>query len=397
METRPSRRHLTGLVTRHGACHLQLGILSNAEAHQLLVRWLGIDRVAAEPAAVDKLLNCCGGFALALDIVAARAYMNPRASLAELAAELLDDTTRLNVLDNADRTASLPAALSWSLRALTNDQIYVFALLGIAPGLNISLPAATCLTALQEGATRSVLRELENASLIQQHTPGQYRMHDLIRDYASDTARQQLAGDVQDAALRRVLDYYIHTAHSSDRLLDPYRPPIRLDPPTPGVRLRSLPDVPAVMAWFDAEHATLLAAQQTAVGRAWHYRVWQLAWTLNAYHNRRGLHRDRLAVWQAALLAADHLPDPTTRIHAHRLIGRAAAVTHLFVDVNAHRLSPQRSRARRRPRITAPSASGGSCTSILARSTGCSIKRKLPSGRRTLFTNTIQRASSRCG
>jgi hypothetical protein len=43
------------------------------------------------------------------------------------------------------------------------------------------------------------------------------------------------------------LDFYADTA---DRLLAAHRPPIRLDPLAPGVRPRSLPDVPAALAWF---------------------------------------------------------------------------------------------------------------------------------------------------
>lgn len=44
-----SRRHLTGLVTCHGARHLRLGILSDIEAHELFVNWLGVDRITTEP------------------------------------------------------------------------------------------------------------------------------------------------------------------------------------------------------------------------------------------------------------------------------------------------------------------------------------------------------------
>ncbi|MFI0467715.1 ATP-binding protein [Saccharopolyspora sp. 5N102] len=143
-----SRRHLTSLVTRHGAHHLRVGPLSDTEARQLLTTRLGADRVAAEPDAVTELVACCGGFPLALGIVAGRAHMASDAPLAVLAADLRDATTRLGVLTDDDPAVSLPAVLSWSLRALTDEQARVFGLLGIAPGPAISLMAAASLTAL---------------------------------------------------------------------------------------------------------------------------------------------------------------------------------------------------------------------------------------------------------
>ena len=46
-----SRSQLTGLIAADGACPLQLGVLSHADAGELLARRLGRDRLAAEPQA----------------------------------------------------------------------------------------------------------------------------------------------------------------------------------------------------------------------------------------------------------------------------------------------------------------------------------------------------------
>jgi len=251
--------------------------------------------------------------------------MHPHTSLAELAADLGDDTTRLGVLDDEDPAASLPAVLSWSCRALTTEQRTVFGLLGIAPGPDISLPAAASLTCLPLQQARPVLRALEDASLLDQHPGSRYTMHGLIRAYATHTAHHDLPEHAQRAALRRVLDFYTDTAHAADRLLAPDRQPIRLDPPAPGTHPDPLPDAAAALAWFDTEHPNLLAAQHTATTYAWHLTVWQLAWTLAAFHRRRGHRYDRVAVWRAALKAVTHLPDPTTHTITHWTLGGALA------------------------------------------------------------------------
>jgi len=330
-----SRRRLPGLVTSYGAHPLQLDVLPRGEARQLLAARLGADRVEAEAEAVDGLLAVCGGFPLALAIVAGHARTRPRLPLAALAAELRDTATRLDVLDSDDPAASLPTVLSWSHRTLTVEQRQVFALLGIAPGPDIGLPAAASLTGLSVTRVKRVLGVLEEASLLDHDGHSRYRMHDLIRTYATTTAND-LGDEARTAALRRVLDFYTHTAHTADHLLEPHRTPIRPDPPSPGTHAHSLSDDPAAMAWFDSEHPNLLAAQHTATTHAWHHIVGQLAWTLGTFHHRRGHHHDRLAVWQGAVDAAAHLPDPTTRTLAHRLVGYAYAALGCHEEATGH-------------------------------------------------------------
>jgi tetratricopeptide (TPR) repeat protein len=331
-----SRHRLAGLTTAYGARLLDLDVLPAADAQALLTRHLGLGRLAAEPDAVADLLAICAGLPLAVRIVAARAEHHPTFPLAVLAEELQDAAARLDGLDAGDLWVNLRAVLSWSVRALSPRAASLFGLLGIAPGPDSSLPAAASLAALPTEQARVMLRELENASLVQQHVPGRYRMHDLIRLYATDTAHHDLAEDVREAALQRLLDFYAHTAHTADRLLDPHSPPLQLDPPAPGVHPQPLPDAPAAMAWFTAEHPVLLAAQHTAACHACHATVWQLSRFLHIFHSRRGHLHDRLATWRAALDAAAHLPDPTPRIHAHRRLGDAYAALGRHEEGIAH-------------------------------------------------------------
>ena len=319
-----SRRTLTTLITRHDAEHVPLGILAEDEGRALLIERLGEARVAAEPAAVAELVRLCGQYPLALAVVASRAQACPDLPLADIAADVRD--AGLDALaDTTNPGASLPAVLSWSMRELSAAERAVFALLGIAPGPDISLPAAASLTGLSERDCRTVLRHLQEASLADWRPGGRYAMHDVIRAYAAATAEQELTEQARNAALRRVLDFHTHTAHAADRLLNPNRPPVRLDPPGPGLRPQPPADVPAVLAWFDTEHPTLLAAQHMAAGNAWHDTVWQLAWALHTFQHRRGHRHDRLAVWRAALAATNHLPDPAPRTYAHQLLGYAYA------------------------------------------------------------------------
>jgi DNA-binding SARP family transcriptional activator/tetratricopeptide (TPR) repeat protein len=329
-----SRHQLGGLVATHRAQILNLDVLSEPEARQLLALRLGEDRIAAEPEAVTDLLSYCAGLPLALGILTARAAHHPTFPLAVLAGELRDVSARLDGFNAGELRVNLCAVLACSVRALSSPAATLFGLLGIAPGPDIGLPAVAALAALSQTRARATLRELEHASLVAQPVPGRYRMHDLIRLHATDTSHQHNTDD----ALRRVLDFYLHTARTADHLLDPHRQPLPIDPPAPDVHPLPLSGVPEAMAWFDTEHPVLLAAQRTAASHAWHATVCQLAWALHDFHQWRGHLHGELAAWRVALNAAARLPDPTARIQAHQYLGRAHAalgrhdqgITHLY-------------------------------------------------------------------
>lgn len=330
-----SRNHLAGLRVR-GAHLVDLDVLTTDEAQQLIASRLPTGLAAAEPDAVTDLLSQCGGLPLAISIVAARATTHPDFPLTVLADELRDTSTRLDALDAGDLTTNLRTVLSWSYRALPPPVASMFRLLGLAPGPDISLPGAASLAALPLAQARKLLRALESAHLLTEHAPGRYRMHDLTGLYASERADHDTPEPDRQQALRRLVDFYLHTAHSGDRNLVPHRPPIQLDTPTPGCDPHPLADPAAALAWFDAEHVCLLAAQHAAAAQNWHRAVWQLAWSLTTYHYRLGHSHDDLAVWRAGLAATEHLANLSIQSLAHRLLGRACALVSRHSEAFHH-------------------------------------------------------------
>jgi hypothetical protein len=106
--------------------------------------------------------------------------------------------------------------------------------------------------------------------------------------------------------------------------------------PPPACTPQPLPDVPAALAWLDTEHPALLAAQHAAARHIRHPTVWQLAWNLDTFHARRGYGHDRFVMWRAALDAAAHLADPTTRIVAHRHLGSSYAALNCHDEGISH-------------------------------------------------------------
>jgi transcriptional regulator with XRE-family HTH domain len=72
-----SRNRLTGLVATLGAHPLTIDLPSASEARELLARRLGTARVAAEPRAVDDIVDRCARLPLALALVAAARPRTP--------------------------------------------------------------------------------------------------------------------------------------------------------------------------------------------------------------------------------------------------------------------------------------------------------------------------------
>ncbi|MER5263527.1 BTAD domain-containing putative transcriptional regulator [Actinosynnema sp. NPDC002837] len=303
-----SRVQLLGLLTAHGARSVALDVLDEHESRAFLVSRLGAERVEAEPDVTRELLELCGGLPLALSIIAARAVTQPDLPLSALTEELKEQ--RLDALD--DLSADLRTVFACSLRVLTPEATELFGLIGLTSAPDLSLKAITALTGRAD--TRRLLRELETAHLVQQHRVGRYRMHDLVRLYAAEVAPAHA-----DANLRAFIGYFAATAHDGDRLIEPHRPPIPAPPgdPVPPA------DVTAALDWFDAEYESLLAAQRLAAGHRWHDLAWHLAWALTNYHLRRGHAAEDIAVWGAALVAADALQDRFKQVSAHKFLGMA--------------------------------------------------------------------------
>ncbi|MEE6262477.1 AfsR/SARP family transcriptional regulator [Plantactinospora sonchi] len=318
-----SRSQLVGLVAGHGAASVPLGTLSDAEATELLIRHLGRERTDAEPEAVAELVRYCAGQPLALGVLAARIVVSPLLPLAGFAAELRDVTGRLDALETGELGGSVRAVLTTSDRALSRRAAEVFRLVGLAGCPDIGLEAVASLAGLPVGPVRQVMRELVSAHIVVEYQPNRYRLHDLVRLYAAERGRAELPAEQRHAALRRLVDFHLHTADTADRILAPVRPRIPLDPPAPGCVPLAPADEAAALAWFDAERVGLLAACETARDNGWDDRTWQLAWAMNSFHLQRGHRHDSLSSSLLGLDAVRRLGDPRGVVIAHRQLGHA--------------------------------------------------------------------------
>ncbi|MGW4438694.1 BTAD domain-containing putative transcriptional regulator [Streptomyces sp. NPDC004596] len=314
-----SRAQLTGLAASHQATHLTLDGFDSATARELLVGRLGAERVAAEADAAATLVAQCAGLPLALSVLAARITTNPVFTLTALTEELRESDSRLDALDTGENTTTVRTVLASSYRALDPDTARVFRQFAQVPGPDIAQAAASSLTDLPLARARRALHRLRAAHLLQELAPGRFGCHDLLRAYAIEVVGS-VDGAEGEAARVRVLEHYLHTAWSADRLLHPHRDPLRLAPAADGVRPEDLAHHDRAMTWFTEERPALVAAVHQAARHGHETYAWQLAWALTTFLTRRGLWHDVAAVHTTALAAAERLGDAAAQAESLRAL-----------------------------------------------------------------------------
>ncbi|MEJ3653537.1 BTAD domain-containing putative transcriptional regulator [Actinomycetes bacterium KLBMP 9759] len=334
-----SRHRLTGLIMASGAQPLVPDVLGADDARDLLVARLGAQRVDAHQDAVSQLLRQCSGLPLALGIIAARAAANPGLPLSALADELRSTAAgmgALDVFDAGEATADLRAVFSWSYDRLGADEARMFRRLGAHPAADISPAAAASLAGVPLDEAAALLRGLAAVHLLTQQGPQRFAFHDLVRAYATHRSSVSDTEAERTAAVHRVLDHYLQTSFRAAMLFFPQRKRIVLPPRATGVTPADLTDLQDALAWFDTEHAVVVAVAARAAECGFDVHAWQLAWTLADYLDRTGRWDEQIAVQRTALDAAERLGDLGGQVHAHRGMARACARALAYAEAYAH-------------------------------------------------------------
>ncbi|WP_051965813.1 AfsR/SARP family transcriptional regulator [Kitasatospora mediocidica] len=271
-----SRSTLEDLVVTEGAAMLRLETLSDDVARQLLERMVTPERVRAEREAAVELVALCDRLPLALRIVAGKLAARPAWSLADLAAELRDERTRLSALDIRG-VASVRTGLFLTYCQLPIEAARLLPLLAVHPGVEVDAWSAAALLDSGLPAARQALGALAGYHLLVESAPGRYRRPDLIRLYSQELSASRGAA-AQQAAHSRLLNYYLAGAHRSAAALRAcgqfprhleYLAYLEL-PDYPSDRLPRLDDPRAALDWVRAEQPAIRALPSAPTGACGH-------------------------------------------------------------------------------------------------------------------------------
>lgn len=197
------------IIHKLGAELVDVNVLSEGDGRALLTSIIGEERVAAEKTAAAEILRLLDGLPLAIAIAGQRLALRSRRKLASFAAQLHDESARIDLADR-DRAIRTSFAVSWNGLDPTRQQ--VFALLAVFTGRSFAIHAAAAIAEMDYYDMLERLDDLASLSLLNDEGDERYRQHTLLADFAHEKL-----GDNDDPH-RRMITYFQTFAadHSED-------------------------------------------------------------------------------------------------------------------------------------------------------------------------------------
>lgn len=299
-----SRRRLAGL---EDARPLPLTVLPADQAAAMFLRLTDRPTDDQERHRMAELVRLCGHLPLAIGLVAGRLRSHPTWDVRYLTEQLVAAPNRLAEISAGDDRGVL-TAFELSYRHLPDDVRRLFRRLSLHPGVDFDLPTAAALDSGDLEETRRLLETLYLNHLVEEPSPGRYRLHDLVRHYAELLLARE-GDDDRAGAVERVLDYYLHVATAAAGLL-PHHDAL-LDPAVtcPPVHTPALATEKDAGLWFARERVNLLRCIDYARGHDRASHTVRFAAALHPYLAQRGHWDDALAIHNVAVLSAERARD----------------------------------------------------------------------------------------
>ncbi|MEU6151402.1 BTAD domain-containing putative transcriptional regulator [Actinosynnema sp. NPDC047251] len=280
---------------------VELDVFTTDEGVALLTSLVGAQRVAAEPAAAERIVALCGGLPLAVRIAGARLAARRTWRLDHLVGQLSDERRRLDRLAVGDLEVRASFAMSYA--GLTPTARRLLRLLGLVAVPDFPPWVAAVLLELPLDEAIGHAEELVDAHLLtvsEVDPVGQYRYrcHDLIRLFAAEHAEDEETAADRDRAVERALGGWLaHAERLTGFVPGPcyariggaaHRPPVD----------DLVPDLSPEWSdtWFDAERSALISAVRQACRAGSTDLAFDLAGCLEKYFDLRGMYSDWLAL-----------------------------------------------------------------------------------------------------
>ncbi len=297
-----TRRTLSGLPGVHA---LTLDVLPIADAVALFRRVAGQGRAHDEDAAA-MAVQLCGRLPLAIQLAAGRLAHDYPPRLADLVEEL----SQSPVPTPGAASPQVMSAFDVSYRSLEPEHQRFFRRLGMSPCASISPPAAAALGGVTLAEARHALAALLDHHLLARAPGGQFRFHDLIREYAALRAAREDSEPERRRAVSRLLNYYLSAADQADRVLHPFRRrmPVPVSQPAPASPALSAQDGAA--DWLESEWRNILQAAQHAGRHEWKQKCADLIHVLGGFLEARAYWEEAITAHALAVQAGRDLVDP---------------------------------------------------------------------------------------
>ena len=148
-------------------------------------------------------------------------------------------------------------------------------MLGLHMGPNISAHAAAALADLDLPYARRILYELTEAHLLEHSASHNYQFHDLLRVYANEQVCGEESEGDRRAAVRRLLEWYLHAGVTLKRQLGNSAAQLRPDPPVPRNPIAFVSSARA-RSWLEVEIPNLVAVTRQASEMHFEEFAWKI-------------------------------------------------------------------------------------------------------------------------
>ncbi|MER5981768.1 tetratricopeptide repeat protein [Streptomyces sp. NPDC001787] len=272
---------------------------------------------------ISELVELCGRLPLALTVVSKRIEGRTSDGIRALVMELREERRKLDALHRSDHDLSVRLALDCSARALSPEAQCLLWQLAVHPGPGISWSAAVDLGSVGAGGdVDRAIEELVGASLVQLSSD-RYRLHDLVRAYARHELDPSAAGGprgrLEEATVRRVLEYQLQYAGVCDQVLDSGRTlPIELSDAMRGIV--DPRDEEEAMSCLEDEYEAVVRGIELAVQKGLNRYIWLLPMALVTYQWRRNHHAAAYRNLVPAVEASREDASPGDQAMVHRML-----------------------------------------------------------------------------
>jgi DNA-binding SARP family transcriptional activator/tetratricopeptide (TPR) repeat protein len=285
---------------------LTLDVLSADEAVTLF-RQIAGESGAGDADQVARAVELCGRLPLAIQIAASQIARDGPASLDVLIEELSQSPAWLRSTGAA--SPEVTAAFDMSYRGLEPDHQRFFRRLGVSPCACLSLPTAAALSGCSPAEAEKALVTLLDCHLLARAPDGQFRFHDLIRDYAAELAEHDDPESERRQAVGGLIDYYLHTADQADRVLHPFRRRTPAQVSQVPVASPALGTQEDAAGWLESEWRNILQAARHAGKHEWKQKCADLIHVLADFMEIKAYWDEAIAAHTLALQAGRDLAD----------------------------------------------------------------------------------------
>ncbi|WP_143760721.1 tetratricopeptide repeat protein [Actinosynnema mirum] len=322
-----------------GARHLSVGPMDRGSGTSLLRAVCGPARLEQDPDAASSLVELCGGYPLALRIIASRLMTRPRMALAELVGELVDEGRRLDAL-SLRGARPVTRVLDNTYRNLNPLSARLYRRLGTTGFPSFTFDVVVVLLEADQEQAHEALAGLVEASMVDPSEDGhRFSWHDLVRLHAARRAADEDSPEEREAVLARIGEHLSTKAALADEAVMGKRTRIstKLTRLIGTTNPFSGPSGAAdALEWLVVERANLLRVLRAMHSLGWHSAVWELAEALMVLYFNRRYTDDWLVAGEIGVASANAGGAPEAEARLRSVVSRAYVETDELELAKSH-------------------------------------------------------------